>query len=152
MARKRSQAQTSRRPPANASDGGTFQRFEHLNEPVASRARFFRRLGANVGLALIFITASLAAGMAGYHWLGGLGWVDSFLNAAMILSGMGPVDTLQGDAAKIFAGFYAIYSGLLVVATAALIFAPVLHRVLHRLHVKDEQDSDDDDDSPPPTR
>jgi hypothetical protein len=126
------------------------QSFEHLGEPVASRTRFFRRLGANVALALIFITVSLAAGMAGYHWLGGLGWVDAFLNAAMILSGMGPVDNLTNDAAKLFAGFYAIYSGLLVVATSALIFAPVLHRVLHRLHVKDEQDADDDD--PPPTR
>ena len=151
MTRKRSQAQSSHRPAAAASDGETFQRFEHLSEPLATRARFFRRLGANVALALLFIGVSLAVGMAGYHWLGGLGWVDSFLNAAMILSGMGPVDTLQGDAAKIFAGFYAIYSGLLVVATAALIFAPVLHRVLHRLHVKDEQDADDDD-SPPPIR
>ena len=123
--------------------------FEHLSEPVATRDRFFRRLGANVGLALVFIMVSLAVGMAGYHWLGGLGWVDSFLNAAMILSGMGPVDTLQSDAAKLFAGFYAIYSGLLVVATAALIVAPIMHRVLHRLHVKDEQDPDDDD---PPSR
>jgi hypothetical protein len=121
-------------------------RFEHLSEPVASRARFFRRLGANVGLALVFITVSLAVGMAGYHWLGGLGWVDSFLNAAMILSGMGPVDALTASGAKLFAGFYAIYSGLLVVATSALIFAPVMHRLLHRLHVKDEQDPDDDDD------
>ena len=123
-----------------------FRTFEHLTEPVATRARFFRRLGANVGLALVFITLSLAAGMAGYHWLGGLGWVDSFLNASMILSGMGPVDTLTASSAKLFAGFYAIYSGLLVVATSALIFAPVMHRVLHRLHVKDEQDPDDDDD------
>ena len=130
--------------------------YEHLGEPLASSARFFRRLGANIGLALGLISVSLAAGMTGYHWLGGLGWVDSFLNAAMILSGMGPVDTLQGDGAKIFAGFYAIYSGLLVVATSALIFAPVLHRLLHRLHVKDEQDPDDDDDpagrASPPSR
>ncbi|MEO8651193.1 MAG: hypothetical protein ABI391_02755 [Hyphomicrobiaceae bacterium] len=125
-----------------------FHRFEHLGEPLATRARFFRRLGANVALALAFIAASLAAGMAGYHWLGGLGWVDAFLNASMILSGMGPVDALQGDAVKLFAGFYAIYSGLLVVATAALIFAPIMHRLLHRLHVKDEQDPDDDEPSP----
>lgn len=127
-----------------------FRRLEHLGEPLATRSRFFRRLGANVALALAFIIVSLAVGMAGYHWLGGIGWIDAFLNAAMILSGMGPVDTLQNDAAKLFAGFYAIYSGLLVVATSALIFAPVLHRLLHRLHVKDEQDPDDDD--PPPNR
>jgi hypothetical protein len=118
--------------------------FEHIAEPLASRARFFRRVGANAALALTLIAFSLALGMAGYHWLGGLGWVDSFLNAAMILSGMGPVDTLQNDSAKIFAGIYAIYSGLVVVATTALILAPVFHRLLHSIHVKDEQDPDDD--------
>jgi len=124
--------------------------YEYLGEPLATRTRFFRRLGVNILLALLLIGASLFVGMAGYHWLGGLGWVDSFLNAAMILSGMGPVDTLQNDAAKIFAGLYAIYSGLLIVATTALILAPALHRLLHRLHVKDEQDPDDDDDDTPP--
>ncbi len=122
-----------------------FRHLERLAQPIATRARFFRRLGANVALALVFIAVSLAGGMAGYHWLGGLGWIDSFLNAAMILSGMGPVDALQNNAAKIFAGLYAIYSGLLVVATSALILAPVLHRVMHRLHVKDEQDHDGED-------
>lgn len=129
-----------------------FQSFEHIGEPLAGQSRFFRRLGANVALALAFIAVSLSVGMAGYHWLGSLGWVDAFLNASMILSGMGPVDALQGNAAKLFAGCYAIYSGLLVVATSALIFAPILHRVLHRLHVKDEQDPDDDGDAPPPGR
>lgn len=126
-----------------------FRRFERLAQPLATRVHFFRRLGANVGLALGFIIVSLAAGMAGYHWLGELGWVDSFLNAAMILSGMGPVDNLNNDAAKIFAGLYAIYSGLLVVATSALIFAPVLHRLLHRMHLKNEQDPDDDAEAEP---
>jgi len=123
-----------------------FQPYEHLGDPLATRARFFRRLGANIALALAFIGVSLAAGMAGYHWLGGLGWVDAFLNAAMILSGMGPVDNLGNNAAKIFAGCYALYSGLLVVATSALIFAPVLHRLLHKMHLKNEQDPDDDGD------
>lgn len=126
--------------------------FEEVSEPLAPQLVFYRRLGANIALALVIIAVSLFAGMAGYHWLGGLGWVDAFLNAAMILSGMGPVDILQTDGAKIFAGIYAIYSGLLVVATTALILAPALHRFLHRLHVKDEQDPDDDDgDAPAPT-
>lgn len=128
---------------------------EHGDQPLLSRARFFRRLGANVGLALALIGVSLAFGMAGYHFLAGLDWIDAFLNAAMILSGMGPVDPLEGTAAKLFAGLFAIYSGLLVVATASLIFAPVLHRVMHRLHLRDEQDADDDDEdngpaAPPP--
>ncbi len=124
--------------------------YEDASDPLASRARFFRRLGANIALAVLLIAVSLFAGMAGYHWLGGLGWVDAFLNAAMILSAMGPVDSLNNDSAKIFAGLYAIYSGLLVVATTALILAPALHRFLHRLHVKDEQDPDDDDDDSAP--
>ena len=126
--------------------------FEEVSEPLAPRVVFYRRLGANIALALVLIAVSLFVGMAGYHWLGGLVWVDAFLNAAMILSGMGPVDALQTDGAKIFAGLYAIYSGLLVVATTALILAPALHRFLHRLHVKDEQDPDDDDhdNAPPP--
>jgi len=120
----------------------SFSDFEHHDEPLASPALFYRRLGANVALALLLIAVSLAVGMAGYHWLGGLGWIDAFLNASMILSGMGPVDALENPGAKLFAGLYAIYSGLLVVATSGLIFAPVLHRLLHRFHLRDEQDPD----------
>jgi hypothetical protein len=107
---------------------------------------------ACIVVAGLLILASLVGGVVGYHSFEDMSWTDAFVNASMILSGMGPVDALQGDAAKLFAGFYAIYSGLLVVATSALIFAPVLHRVLHRLHVKNEQDPDDDGDEPASSR
>lgn len=76
----------------------------------------------------------------GYHFLGGLAWIDAFQNAAMILSGMGPVDPLKTDLAKLFAGVYALYSGLALVATAGLILAPIVHRFLHRFHLEDESD------------
>lgn len=78
--------------------------------------------------------------MLGYHYLGGLAWIDAFLNAAMILSGMGPVDVLTAAPAKLFAGLYAIYSGLTLVATAGLVLAPIIHRFLHRFHLEDESD------------
>jgi hypothetical protein len=83
---------------------------------------------------------SLAVGMLGYHFLGGLAWIDAFLNASMILSGMGPVDMLSTFGAKLFAGLYALYSGLALIATAALVLAPILHRFLHRFHLEDSKD------------
>lgn len=84
------------------------------------------------------IAGSLAVGMLGYHGLEDLSWIDAFLNAAMILSGMGPVGELHHSGAKLFAGCYAIYSGIALISTAALVFAPVVHRVMHRFHLEDE--------------
>jgi TRAP-type C4-dicarboxylate transport system permease small subunit len=104
---------------------------------LASREVFYRRLRRTVLAAAALIAVSLAVGVAGYHWLGGLAWVDAFQNAAMILSGMGPVDTLKDDGAKVFAGIYALYSGLALIATASFAFAPVLHRLFHRFHLED---------------
>jgi hypothetical protein len=104
---------------------------------LAPRAVFYRRL-MRTGLAgLALIVASLAIGIAGYHWLGGLAWIDAFQNAAMILSGMGPVDALTSSGAKLFAGLYALYSGLALIATAGLALAPILHRLFHRFHLED---------------
>ena len=111
--------------------------YERPGEPLAPRRTFFRRLVANLALALGLIVVSLAVGMLGYHFLGGLAWIDAFLNAAMIESGMGPVDVLMTWEAKLFAGLYALYSGLTLVATAGLILAPILHRFLHRFHLED---------------
>lgn len=87
---------------------------------------------------MTLIVLSLLIGIVGYHTLADLGWTDSFLNAAMILSGMGPVAELHSRAAKVFAGVYAIYSGIALISTAALIFAPVVHRFLHRFHMETE--------------
>jgi hypothetical protein len=90
------------------------------------------------------IAFSLAIGIAGYHWLESLSWMDSFLNASMILAGMGPVNVPNTEAGKLFAGVYALYSGLAVLAIAAVVFAPVIHRVLHRFHIEEgEKDKGD---------
>jgi hypothetical protein len=114
--------------------------YERAKDPLAPRGTFFRRLTANLGLALGLVAVSLSVGVLGYWLLGGLAVVDAFMNAAMILSGMGPVDILTNDAAKIFAGIYALYSGLTLVATAGLILAPILHRFMHKFHLEDASD------------
>jgi len=105
---------------------------------------FLRRVAFNLFLGVAFIGASLLAGMWGYRHYEGMDATDSFLNAAMILSGMGPAAPLHSQAGKWFAGFYALYSGIAVIAAAGLVFAPLLHRLLHRFHA-DEQDFDSDD-------
>ncbi len=109
--------------------------YEAMRQPVASRNRFVRRVAVSVLSALAIIGASLFAGMAGYAHLEGMSWLDAFLNAAMILSGMGPVEPLKTNAGKLFAGCYAIYSGLVVVLTSGIVLAPIAHRILHRFHV-----------------
>ena len=97
--------------------------------------RFVSHLRFNVLLALGLLATSLAIGMAGYHWWGRLGWTDAFLNAAMLLGGMGPVDPLPTDGAKIFAGVYALYCGVVFIASAGLIVAPVGTHILHKFHL-----------------
>ena len=88
--------------------------------------------------ALGLLAVSLAIGMAGYVAFEQLSWVDAFLNASMLLGGMGPVDPPKTTGGKLFAGFYALYSGLVFIVTAAVLFAPLLHRVLHRFHVDEK--------------
>ena len=95
-------------------------------------------LSSSIGLGLVGV--SLLAGMVGYHVLVGLPWIDAFLNASMILSGMGPIHEPKTVAGKLFAGFYALYSGFAVLGIAAIIFAPVVHRIFHRFHITDADD------------
>jgi hypothetical protein len=113
--------------------------FERRTQPLLPRPKFYRRLARSVTVGLILIGASLAVGMLGYHGFEHLTWTDAFLNAAMILSGMGPVAELHSRGAKIFAGCYAIYSGIALISTVAVIFAPVIHRLTHRFHVEQER-------------
>jgi len=115
--------------------------FESRKHPLASRQRYLERLGYSVLTALLIIAVSLLLGVLGYAHLEDISWLDAFLNASMILSGMGPADTLKTSGGKLFAGCYAIYSGLMVIFTTCIVLAPVAHRVLHRFHV-DEQDID----------
>jgi hypothetical protein len=99
------------------------------------RAKFFSHLWSNVRVALVLLGISLSIGMSGYHWLAAMDWTDSFQNSAMILGGMGPVDPLTNDPAKLFAGTYALYCGVVFIATAGLIIAPVGTHILHKFHL-----------------
>ncbi len=112
--------------------------FEHHSKPLLPRKIFYRRAVRNVVIGLVFIVFSLIIGMAGYHHFEKMSCLDAFVNAAMILSGMGPVGTLQTDDGKLFAGCYALYSGLALVAIVGIIFAPIIHRFLHKFHLEDE--------------
>lgn len=96
---------------------------------------FIRHLVFSALTGLTVIVVSLFAGMWGYHHFEGMGWIDSFVNAAMILSGMGPMGNLQTDNGKLFAGFYALYSGLALILIVGIIFAPVIRRFLHKFHL-----------------
>ena len=97
---------------------------------------FVLRLGWSVAAGAGLIAFSLSIGMLGYHFIGKLAWIDAFLDAAMILSGMGPVAPIDGDAAKLFAGCYAIYCGIALIGTTGVILAPVIHRSLHKFHLE----------------
>jgi len=112
-------------------------KFEHHRQPLASRHVFIRRLFRYIGYAALFLSASLSLGVLGYHYICSLSWVDALLDASMILSGMGPVSPIPNDAGKYFASAYAIFSGVAFLGTFSIIIAPVLHRVLHRLHLND---------------
>jgi hypothetical protein len=113
--------------------------YEHRGQPPLTRRQFLRRLLRHGGYAAIFVAISLAIGIAGYMALGGLSFVDAFLNASMLLGGMGPVGALDSTAVKIFAAIYALYSGLVLLVVAGIMLAPVFHRVLHRFHWEDRQ-------------
>jgi hypothetical protein len=108
--------------------------FEHFSEPVLPYRRWIARCARSIWFAGLFAGAMLALGIIGYHLIGHLGWVDSTLEASMILAGMGPVATLQNDAIKLFASAYALLSGLVIIGATGFILAPWLHRMMHYLH------------------
>jgi hypothetical protein len=109
--------------------------FEHRHESLLPFPLFLRRVARWGAAAIAVILASLVVGVVGYHYFDGLPWVDSLLNASMILGGMGPVDPLKTTAGKIFASIYALYSGLALIGVIGLMLAPILHRVMHQFHV-----------------
>lgn len=116
-------------------------RFEHHTRPVATHAAFLGRLATNIVAAAAIAGIALAIGMIGYRVTEHMDWLDAFLNAAMLLGGMGPVATLTTDAGKLFAGLYALACGLVFVVVTGVVLAPVLHRVLHALRVDDGSSS-----------
>jgi hypothetical protein len=111
--------------------------YEHVKQKLASRQHYVRRVIRRALEAFFLLLFVLLIGMLGYHFLGDLSWVDAFLNASMIMGGMGPVDFFRQDqsAAKIFSGIYAILCGVFFLFAMAYVLAPVLHRFLHKLHL-----------------
>lgn len=132
---------SSKRAPQGKQGSGRLFEFERRDAPLLPRPDFVRRMLASITLSLVVVGGSLGVGMLGYRHYEHMNLVDSFLNASMILSGMGPAEKMSTDAGKVFAGFYALYSGLAVLATIGLIFAPLVHRLLHRFHADDSEDS-----------
>lgn len=116
--------------------------FDYKGEPLASKATFAGRMLGNIAVALILVAIALGIGMYGYTATEGMQLIDAFLNSAMLLGGMGPVGPdLQTEAGKLFAGIYAIGCGLVLVLVSGIVLAPVFHRVLHALHVDDDDRS-----------
>ncbi len=115
--------------------------YESIHHTLASPAVFARRLLAHAAASFGLIGGSLALGVVGYHALEDLPWIDALLNASMLMGGMGPVDALHTTAGKLFASAYALYCGLLLLVAAGVLFAPILHRLMHRFHLAAESDS-----------
>ena len=111
--------------------------YEHRKRPLLPLRLFLFRLGAHGAAALGLIAISLAVGTLGYHLFGQEAWLDAFLDASMLLGGMGQVGVIRSTGGRLFAAFFALYSGLLLIAVTTIILAPVLHRILHRIHLEE---------------
>ena len=120
------------------------QRFERRHEPLVPRRVFYRRVLTYLVFSILIIGCSLGIGILGYHFTENLSWIDSLLNASMILGGMGPVDQIHTVAGKLFASFYALFSGMVFLVAVGVLIAPVVHRFLHSFHVApdDMQDAE----------
>jgi hypothetical protein len=116
---------------------------EHRNESLLPSSLFVWRMVRWGMVAGVVLIGSLAVGVCGYHFIEGLPWIDALLNASMILGGMGPVDPIHTKAGKLFASFYALYSGLAIISVAGLMIAPAFHRMLHRFHLEGRAGSKD---------
>jgi hypothetical protein len=117
--------------------------FENHKSKLITKKEFISRQIKFMGLAAIILVLSIGIGMVGYHNFGELPWIDAFLNAAMILTGMGPIDHLKTDSAKLFAAFYALYSGVAFLTFVGVLFAPIYHRFLHKFHFQMDDNKDD---------
>jgi magnesium-transporting ATPase (P-type) len=112
--------------------------FEHKSEKLVPFSKFLRRMALSILLLLVVLSVALGVGVLGYHKWAGLSWIDSLLNASMILTGMGPVAPMNTTIAKLFASGYALFSGVIFLSSVGLVLAPVFHRILHKFHLDDE--------------
>ena len=116
--------------------------FESKSDALLPRPAFFARLARSFLITLVIVAFSLGLGSLGYHFYGNLPWVDALLNASMILTGMGPVDPMTTIAGKLFATFYALYSGIAFLTMVAVLTAPLFHRLMHKFHLEEEGQDD----------
>jgi len=120
--------------------------FEHRRQQLLPRRAFLFRLGRFAVAALLLVSASWLIGILGYRAFEGMSWIDATLNAAMILGGMGPVDPLHTDVGKLFASFYALFSGIIFLVAVGVLVAPLLHRLLHQFHLAESQKEEEAED------
>jgi hypothetical protein len=114
--------------------------FERRNQRLLPRHLFFRRMALWGVAGATLLLGSLAFGVCGYHFLEDLPWIDSLLDASVILGGMGPVDPIRTTVGKLFASFYALYSGLAIIAIVGILIAPVVHRLFHKFHIETSEE------------
>ena len=115
--------------------------YESRSKPLLPQRKFYHRMSRSLVIALTLLGGSLLIGMAGYHCFENLGWIDSFANASMILSGMGPLGELKTTGGKIFAGCYALFSGVAFLTSVGVVFAPLFHRFIHKFHLESDKDA-----------
>ncbi|MCC7117761.1 MAG: hypothetical protein IT310_04480 [Anaerolineales bacterium] len=113
--------------------------YENHKQPLAKKGVFAKRLFLNGALCALLLCFSLGLGILGYHALEGLSWIDALLNASMILGGMGPVNPVRTVGGKLFASFYALYSGVILLASVGILMTPIFHRFLHRFHLAEDK-------------
>ena len=113
--------------------------YEHHTEPLLPWGPFAYRLARHGGIVALVLVFSLVVGTTGFHWLALQDWIDAFLNSSMLLGGMGPVGEIKSAAGKIFASIYALYAGIVFIGTSGLLLAPVLHRLMHKIHLEEKQ-------------
>jgi len=116
-----------------------FENFEHRNEKLIPRRKFYLRVFKFAMISLLILLVSLGIGVVGYMEFEKMSWVDAFLNSAMLMGGMGPVGTLQTNAGKVFAGVYALYCGFILLVSVGVFIAPIFHRFLHYFHIEEEE-------------
>jgi hypothetical protein len=114
--------------------------FEHKSARLLSRAAFYRRLALSFAFSSVVVFGTLFMGVCGYHYFENLPWIDALVNASMLLGGMGPVDPVHTVGGKLFASFYALFCGLVLIAAVGILFAPIAHRFLHRFHLEMEDE------------
>ncbi len=112
--------------------------YEHRRQPLASRSTFFRRIFTNLLIAGATILFSLLIGILGYHFWGGMAWIDALHNSAMILAGMGLADPVHSDWGKVFSSAYALFCGIVFITNIGIVLAPLVHRILHSIHAEDK--------------